>query len=119
LVGAVATLLLAFSLKTGEELAWTSPIVLGLFGATAVLWPAFVCVEAFWSSHPVMPMRLIKQRTPAAVGWANFFGSMTAFSMLYNLPLYFEAVRLESATKSGLHLLPNSGAVGIGSILAG
>jgi uncharacterized membrane protein len=82
LVAAVATLLLAFSLKTGEELAWTSPTILGLFAASAVMWPAFVCVEAFWSSHPVMPMRLITRRTPAAVSVANFFGSITAFSMV-------------------------------------
>ena len=34
-----------------------------------------------------MPIRLIKQRTPLAVAFSNFFGAIAAYSMLYNVPL--------------------------------
>ncbi|KAJ8595338.1 vacuolar amino acid permease [Rhizopogon salebrosus TDB-379] len=119
LVGAVAGLLLGFSLKTTEELPWSHPLIWGLFCGSAVFWVAFILVEARWAPYPVMPLRLIAQRTPLAVSLANFLGSMTAFSMLYNIPLYFSAVRLNSSTNAGLHLLPHSVALSTGSVFAG
>jgi len=119
LVGAVAGLLLGFSLKTTEELPWSHPLIWGLFCGSAVFWVAFILVEAHWAPYPVMPLRLITQRTPLAVSLANFLGSMTAFSMLYNIPLYFSAVRLNSSTNAGLHLLPHSVALSTGSVFAG
>ncbi|OJA20884.1 hypothetical protein AZE42_00884 [Rhizopogon vesiculosus] len=119
LVGAVAGLLLGFSLKTTEELPWSHPLIWGLFCGSAVFWAAFIFVEAHWAPYPVMPLRLITQRTPLAVSLANFLGSMTAFSMLYNIPLYFSAVRLDSSTNAGLHLLPHSVALSTGSVFAG
>jgi len=39
--------------------------------------------------------------------------------MLYNVPLYFSAVRQTSASNAGLHLLPNSVAISLGSLAAG
>ncbi|KAG0705491.1 vacuolar amino acid permease [Suillus ampliporus] len=119
LVGAVAGLLLGFSLKTTEELPWSHPLIWGLFCTSAVFWVAFILVEARWAPYPVMPLRLITRRTPLAVSLANFLGSMSAFSMLYNVPLYFSAVRLDSSTNAGLHLLPHSVALSTGSVFAG
>ncbi|KIJ70285.1 hypothetical protein HYDPIDRAFT_77195 [Hydnomerulius pinastri MD-312] len=119
LVVAVAGLLLGFSLKTTEELPWSHPLISSLFITSAVFWAAFVYVEARWAPYPVMPLRLITQRTPLAVSLANLLGSMTAFSMLYNVPLYFSAVRMASSTTAGLHLLPHSVALSTGSVLAG
>jgi len=66
-----------------------------------------------------MPIRLVKQRTPLAVSLANFFASVAAYSMLYNVPLYFSAVRLNSSADAGLHLLPHSIVLSIGSLFAG
>ncbi|KAK0242459.1 vacuolar amino acid permease [Armillaria nabsnona] len=119
LVGTVGCLLLGFSLKTTEEMPWSHPIIYGLFIASAVFGVLFILVEKYWSPYPVMPLRLITQRTPLSVSIANLFGSMAAFSMLYNIPLYFSAVRLYSATESGLHLLPHSFAISTGSLFAG
>ncbi|KAJ3002164.1 hypothetical protein NUW54_g5995 [Trametes sanguinea] len=85
-------------------------------------------------------MRLVKQRTPLFVSLSNFFGSVAAFSMIYNVPLYFSAVRLNSSTDAGacarlrsaapnaaddravlpgMHLLPHSVAISTGSVFAG
>ncbi|KAK0468038.1 vacuolar amino acid permease [Desarmillaria tabescens] len=119
LVGTVGCLLLGFSLKTTEEMPWSHPIIYGLFISSAVFGVLFILVEKYWSPYPVMPLRLITQRTPLSVSIANLFGSMSAFSMLYNIPLYFSAVRLYSATDSGLHLLPHSFAISTGSLFAG
>ncbi|KAH7887923.1 vacuolar amino acid permease [Phlebopus sp. FC_14] len=119
LVIAVAGMLLGFSLKTTEELPWSHPFIGTLFFVSVIFWMAFVYVEARWAPYPVMPLRLITQRTPLAVSLTNLFGSMTAFSMLYNVPLYFSAVRLTTSTNAGLHLLPHSAALSSGSVFAG
>ncbi|TFK29297.1 vacuolar amino acid permease [Coprinopsis marcescibilis] len=119
LVGAVACLLLGVSLKTTEELPWTSPTIVALLFASATSAVAFVLVEKYWAPFPVMPMRLIAQRTPLVISLANLLASVSAFSMLYNAPLYFMAVRLESSALSGLYMLPHSIAIPTGSLLAG
>ncbi|KAF8707361.1 vacuolar amino acid permease, partial [Rhizoctonia solani] len=108
LVVCVGSLLLGLSLKTGEDLKWSSPIVVSLLCLGAVFAVVFVLVEAKWAPEPVMPMRLLTMRTPFFVAVSNFCMSCYAFSMLYNVPLYFSAVRLNSASESGLHLLPNA-----------
>ncbi|KAG9317195.1 vacuolar amino acid permease [Chiua virens] len=101
LVVSVASMLSAFSIKTTEELPWSHPLIWGLFVLSGISGVAFVYVEARWAPYPVMPLRLVTQRTPLAVSLANFLASMTAFSMLYNVPLYFSAVRLSSSTNAG------------------
>ncbi|KAJ3531991.1 hypothetical protein NMY22_g7926 [Coprinellus aureogranulatus] len=87
LVGSVGCMLLGFSLKTAEEIPWNSPAIVGLFWACAAFTVTFVLSQKYWASYPVMPLRLISQRTPLAVSMANLFASMSAFSMLYNAPV--------------------------------
>ncbi|KAJ7179827.1 vacuolar amino acid permease [Mycena crocata] len=124
LVGTVGCLLLGFSLKTTEELAWSHPLIYGLFVASFVCGVSFVLVEKYWAPFPVMPLRLIIRRTPFAVSVSNLFASMAAFSMvsrknIFALFLYFSAVKLYSAASSGSHLLPHSIAISCGSVAAG
>ncbi|PPQ77335.1 hypothetical protein CVT25_010917 [Psilocybe cyanescens] len=119
LVGTVGCLLLGFSLKSTEEMQWSDPIIVGLFSASMIFAFLFVWVEKYWAPFPVMPLRLITQRTPLAVSLSNLLTSMSAFSMLYNAPLYFSAVRLDTAAVAGLHLLPHSIAISTGSVFAG
>ena len=82
LVLTVGCLLLGLSLKSTEELPWSHPIVWGLLVASVVWCVLFVIVESYVAPYPVMPMRLVKQRTPLAVSLSNFFGSVAAFSMV-------------------------------------
>jgi len=82
LVGAVGLFLLGFSLKTTEELAWSHPLIVSLFGSSIISGLGFIYVEKYWAPYPVMPLRLMTQRTPLAVSVSNFLTSMTAFSMV-------------------------------------
>lgn len=82
LVSTVGCLLLGLSLKSTEELPWTHPLVWGLLVASIVWAVLFVLVEARWAPFPVMPIRLVTQRTPLAVSLSNLFGSAAAFSMV-------------------------------------
>ena len=82
LVGMVGCLLLGLSMKSTEELPWSHPLIWGLLLASVVFCALFVWVETSYSPFPVMPMRLVKQRTPLFVSLSNFFGSVAAFSMV-------------------------------------
>jgi MFS family permease len=82
LVGTVGCLLLGFSLKSTEELSWSNPLIWGLFVASGIFGVLFILVESRWAPYPVMPLRLISQRTPLAVSLSNLLGSISAFSMV-------------------------------------
>ncbi|KAF8308605.1 vacuolar amino acid permease [Clavulina sp. PMI_390] len=119
LVAFVGCFLVAITLKTAEEMPWSSPSVWGLITVSGVSGVSFVLVEAFGSPEPILPLRLLKQRTPLSVALANFAISLVVYSTLYNVPLYFSAVRLQSASEAGAHLLPNSVVIALGSLFAG
>lgn len=82
LVGAVGCLLLGFSLKSTEEMEWSNPWVVGLFVLSLVFGVLFTLAEKYWAPYPVMPLRLMTQRTPLAVSLSNLLTSMSAFSMV-------------------------------------
>jgi len=46
----------------GQKFPWTSPIVLGLFGAGAASAGLFIVVEEYWAPEPVFPLRLLWHR---------------------------------------------------------
>nr|GAT53986.1 predicted protein [Mycena chlorophos] len=134
LVGFVGCLLLGVSLKSTEELPWSHPLIYGLLVVSVISGISFVLVEKYWAVSPVMPLHLLMQRTPFAVSVSNLWGSMVAFSMLYNVPLvefsffsvpklkpfqYLSAVKLYSSTSAGAHLIPHSIAIPCGSVAAG
>ncbi|KAJ9127491.1 hypothetical protein QFC24_000900 [Naganishia onofrii] len=121
LVSTVSCLLVSLTLKTSgdSELAWSDPIVWGLLVASAVFGIAFILVEKYVANEPIMPLRLVTQRTPAFVAISNFLISVLAFSVLYNVPLWFSAVKRVSSSVSGSHLVPNSIALAAGSVAAG
>ncbi|KAG8869816.1 hypothetical protein FRC20_000811 [Serendipita sp. 405] len=119
LVGFISGLLIGLNLKETEDLTWSDRRVYGLLVVSALSLGAFVFVESKISLEPVMPMKLLLSRTPLSVALTNFFGSIVSFSVLYNVPLYFMAVRLQTAGEAGLHLLPNSIAISLGSLGTG
>lgn len=119
LTATIGSLLLGSTFKSTESLPWSHPLVCGLFITSVGFGVLFVTVEAYWSPYPVMPLYFITQRTPLAVALSNLFGSMSAFSMIYNVPLYFSTVRMNSSADAGLHLLPHSVAISTGSVFAG
>jgi membrane-associated HD superfamily phosphohydrolase len=82
LVGGVGCLLLGFSLKSTEEMKWSNPIIIGLLVASIIFGFFFISVEKYWAPYPVMPLRLMTQRTPLAVSISNLLLSMSAFSMV-------------------------------------
>ncbi|KAK0739469.1 major facilitator superfamily domain-containing protein [Apiosordaria backusii] len=97
LVLAISIQLVGLSLG-GNELPWGVP------GTRAI---------------PIIPLRLIKGKFPILVEFANICVGLSAYAYLFNLPLFFQAVLLDSATAAGARLAIPSLATPIGGLIAG
>jgi hypothetical protein len=73
LVGCVGSLLLALSLKTTEEYRWDHPLITGLLVGSVVFGVLFFLVEKYWAVNPIMPLRLVVQRTPLFVSLTSLY----------------------------------------------
>ncbi|KZS92271.1 MFS general substrate transporter [Sistotremastrum niveocremeum HHB9708] len=119
LVTTISSLLLPFILNNTMDLPWGHPIMAAFWVTFVLSAVAFGLVETKWSPYPTVPMRLVTRRNPFFVSISNFLSSLQALSMLYNLPLYFVAVKQLSPSDAGLHLFPQSIAIAFGSVFVG
>lgn len=119
LVLGLSSSLIALSLMSANDVPFSHPTVWGGFVLGAASITFFFYAEAKIARNPILPLRLITQRSGAAIAFANFCLSVVAFATLYHFPLFFQAVKLETPSLAGLHLIPNSIALSIGSVLAG
>ncbi|CAG8439918.1 5459_t:CDS:10 [Dentiscutata heterogama] len=93
-----ATILLLLPLNwAGSKYAWSDPIIIVLLCLGAVGYIIFILIEAKFAKVPIAP--------PACFS-VNIFHGMTFFALIFFVPLYFQVVKSESATTSGLELLP-------------
>jgi EmrB/QacA subfamily drug resistance transporter len=117
LVGGLVPLLVALSLG-GHELAWTSPVLLGLLGASAVLLALFVRAETR-AAEPILPFGLVRSRAVGIPTLGMLFLSGGLFATSLFTPLFVQGVIGSSATRSGSVLAPMMLAFVAGSVLLG
>ncbi|KAG6353348.1 hypothetical protein INS49_007520 [Diaporthe citri] len=103
LTAAITFLILGLNLG-GNVLAWTHPLVLTSLAVFALSFPSFLWAERS-ASRPIMPLRLIQRSPHANMIFSNFLAAFLMNAILFNMPLYFQAVLLTSATTSGLCLM--------------
>ncbi len=105
LMAAGLTCLLLSLVWGGSLYPWRSPTIAALLVATVVLAVAFVVREQR-APEPVLPLPLL--RNPIlAIGSATLFCSTSAFfAAVVFLPIFIQLVRGDTATSSGLLLLP-------------
>ncbi|KAH8809107.1 major facilitator superfamily transporter [Xylogone sp. PMI_703] len=96
-------LILGFNLG-GNVFEWSHPFVIASLAIFAVGFPIFLWVETR-VLLPIMPLRIILSNPRAGLIIANSLGAIVANAITFNVPLYFQAVLLESATSSGLKLI--------------
>lgn len=117
LVLTLVTLLLGLN-TGGNQLPWTHPLVLTSLPLSAVFLGLFIYVEARVATEPMIPVKLLLDRTVAASCLTNWFTTMVVFGLLFYLPLYFQVQGL-SATAAGVRLIPQAIGTSVGSLGCG
>ncbi|PGH30109.1 hypothetical protein GX50_07129 [[Emmonsia] crescens] len=117
LVVGVTALMLGLNLG-GNVLPWTHPIVISSLIIFCLVLVPFVKTERS-SPNPAIPLSLLTKAPHANLILGNFLAGISINTILFNAPLFFQAVKLESPTSSGLRLLPVSVGLIISSLLTG
>ncbi|KAF9790402.1 MFS general substrate transporter [Thelephora terrestris] len=111
--------LLFLSYHYNEQLPWNDARVISTLVVAAAFFLLFIVVELKVAVEPVLAPFLLKQKIPVLVGASNFLVAFCNFSIMYLFPMWFQTVMLKSASVAGLHLLPSSISMTIGSMFAG
>lgn len=102
LVMTVTSLILALNLG-GNIFPWTSPVVIACFVTFIVVACLFIYIETK-AKQPLMPLQLLTKAPIANMVFANLLGGIASNTVLFNVPLFFQAVLLTSASSSGFRL---------------
>ena len=101
---AITTLLLA-TVWGGVEYAWTSMQIIGLYAASIIATGLFIKVESK-AAEPIIPLDLFKNKVFRVITILSTIIGMVMFGAIIFIPEYQQIVRGDSATKSGLMMLP-------------
>jgi len=104
LILAVSALLLGISVFAPEN-GWLKAKTIAWIGAGLVLFALFLFNQSK-ASEPILPLRLFKNHTFSITSLLAFLVGAAMFGAIVMLPLYFQLVKGNSATLSGLKLLP-------------
>jgi hypothetical protein len=86
--------------------SWTGARVIGSFGGFAAFFICFVINEWFMGSKAMVQAYLFKNRLVLANLWYAFFLAGAFFPLMYTLPIQFQSVNNNSASQSGIRLIP-------------
>ena len=104
LIVSVSALLLGISVYAPEN-GWLTAKTMLWIGAGIVIFALFILNQAK-ASEPILPLRLFKNHTFNITSLLAFLVGAAMFGAIVMLPLYFQLVKHNSATLSGLKLLP-------------
>jgi EmrB/QacA subfamily drug resistance transporter len=113
----LAALVYAFTLAATESFGWTAPTTIALLAGGVLALVAFAFVENR-SSHPLLPLRVLRSRNRggALLGSVLIFGGM--FGMFLFLTFYFQINLGYSPIQAGLAFLPFSAGIILTSTFA-
>jgi EmrB/QacA subfamily drug resistance transporter len=104
LVLCVAPLILGLS-WAGVEYEWVSPQIIGMLAMSAVMVVVFIVIESN-AAEPIMPLVVFRNRVVSVSVIASFCIGMGLFGTIFLVPLFFQGVLGQSATNSGIILMP-------------
>jgi EmrB/QacA subfamily drug resistance transporter len=120
LIAAAASCLVLGTTMGGQSdtWRWVGPLVIGMWIAAVVLLIAFIMVERR-AAQPVLPLSLFRNPVFSMCATIGFVVGFCMFGALTFLPLFMQTVNGDSATMSGLKLLPLMGGLLVASIGSG
>ncbi|NSL42976.1 MDR family MFS transporter [Streptomyces sp. 8P21H-1] len=102
----------------GNEYAWGSPVIIGLFAGGVLALAAFCLVETR-AAEPMLPMRLFGNPVFTVCSILSFIVGFAMLGALTFLPTYLQYVDGDSATVSGVRTLPMVAGLLIASVFSG
>jgi EmrB/QacA subfamily drug resistance transporter len=118
LASAGGLLALTYALIEANRYGWSSPVILGLFAASALLLVAFVLVERR-SRRPMVDLGLFGNRTFAGANIAALLVSLAMFGVFFFVSLYMQNILRYSPVHAGVIFLPMTVLVVVSAPLAG
>ncbi|MEE1754016.1 MDR family MFS transporter [Streptomyces sp. SP18CS02] len=118
LVTAGACALILATSWGGNEYAWGSPVIVGLF-AGGLLALALFCLAETRAAEPMLPMRLFRDPVFTVCSVLSFIVGFAMLGAMIFLPTYLQYVDGDSATVSGVRTLPMVVGLLIASVLSG
>ncbi|KAF0496953.1 MFS general substrate transporter [Gigaspora margarita] len=103
----------------GNTYPWDSPVIITLLCIGAAGYVIFGLAECYIVSEPIAPPHLFKKINVVSCFSTSFFQGMVFFSFIFYTPLFFQVVKEDSATQSGLDFMPYILSVVVFSILSG
>lgn len=100
----------------GQQLAWNSPLLIGLLAVAVLSLALFFMVEKK-AEEPLVPLRLFRVRDIAFSNVASLLASALLIGLTSYLPLWVQGVLGKNATISGLVLAPMSISWMLGSVI--
>ncbi|KAJ5107401.1 hypothetical protein N7456_004076 [Penicillium angulare] len=104
-VSAIVSLLLALQWG-GSVYPWGNGRIIALFAVFGALLGCFVCLQLYLGKKAILPPHLLCRRNIWGSALFAFCANGVLISFVYYLPIWFQAVKGTSATRSGLMNLP-------------
>ncbi|CAK7219948.1 hypothetical protein SEUCBS140593_004067 [Sporothrix eucalyptigena] len=105
--------------SSNTDLAWTDPTVLACLAGSLLLLAAFIAVEARTTAVPLLPLSMLHGVERVALLVANVCLGISGYGFLFLMPLYFQAVLLDTPSVAGLRLVASSLATPLGGLTTG
>ncbi|MFH9822051.1 MDR family MFS transporter [Streptomyces bobili] len=118
LVAVGASALILATSWGGNEYAWGSGVIIGLFAGGLLALAGFCWVETR-AQQPMLPMRLFRSHVFTVCSILSFIVGFAMLGALTYLPTYLQYVDGDSATVSGVRTLPMVLGLLIASIFSG
>ena len=109
--------LIVFGFSRAESAGWTAAVTLGSLVVGVVLLAGFVAAEQR-VSHPLLPLRVILDRTRGGAYFAVFISGIAIFGTFLFLTYYLQVVKGDSPLATGLLFLPMIACILIASNLS-
>lgn len=90
----------------GSKYPWNNGRIIALFVIFGLLLAVFVFIQFKEGDNATVPPRVLKQRSVAGGAWFAAALGASFFVFVYFLPIWFQAIKGVSATKSGIMNLP-------------
>lgn len=104
-IPAIICLLLALQWG-GTKYPWGNGRIIALFVLFGILVGIFIAIQFWKGDSATVPPNIIKKRSMWSAAWFSFCLGSYFLLLIYYLPIWFQAVKGDSAVKSGISNIP-------------